>query len=201
MASPLRRPDLRPPDLSARAMDNLRFIRETMEQAGSFTAVPGWGGVAMGLTALIAAGLAAAQPTHRAWMSVWLLEAAVGGGIAAATLFAKASRGKTPLFSGPGRRFAFAFAPPVVAGAVITMGLAVVDAHALVAPTWLLCYGAAVVTGGALSVRVVPVMGLCFMATGVLALVAPGWQDALLAIGFGGLHIVFGLVIARRHGG
>lgn len=199
MASPLRRSE--PPDLSARAMDNLRFIRETMEQAGSFTAVPGWGGVAMGCTAIAAAWLAAVQPTHRAWMAVWLLEAALGSGIAAATLYAKARRGSTPLLSGPGRRFVLAFAPPVLVGALLTMGFATTNEYALLTPSWLLCYGAAVITGGALSVRVVPVMGACFMVTGVLALLVPAWRDLWLALGFGGLHLVFGLIIARRHGG
>jgi len=67
---------------------------------------------------------------------------------------------------------------------------------------WLLCYGCAVVTGGALSVPVVPVMGLCFILTGLAALGTPAaWRDAMLAAGFGGLHIVFGLIIARRYGG
>jgi hypothetical protein len=182
-------------------MDNLRFIRETMEEAGRFTAVPGWGGAVMGVTALAAAWLAAQQPSDRAWLAVWLLEAATGAGIAGAAMAIKARRASTSLWSGPGRKFLLAFAPPVAVGAALTWGLAAADVHALLAPTWLLCYGAAVVTGGALSVRAVPVMGACFLATGLAALVLPGWRNALLAAGFGGLHILFGGIIARRHGG
>lgn len=183
-------------------MDNLRFIRETMEHAGSFTAVPGWGGVAMGVTALVAALLAAIQPSEGLWLRVWLGEAILGAAIGAFTMSQKARRVQTSLLSAPGRKFALAYAPPVLVGALLTLALARTPSFHLLPAVWLLCYGAAVLTGGALSVPVVPVMGLCFLATGAAALWAPAaWQDPLLAFGFGGLHIIFGVLIARRHGG
>ncbi len=191
-----------PPDLSSRAMDNLRYIRETMEHAGSFTAVPGWGGVMMGATALVAALIAAIQPTEGLWLRVWVGEAMLGAAIGAFTMSWKARRVQTSLLSAPGRKFALAYAPPVLVGALLTLALARTPSAHLLPALWLLCYGAAVVTGGALSVSVVPVMGVCFLATGAAALFAPAsWQDPLLAFGFGGLHIIFGVIIARRHGG
>lgn len=191
-----------PPLLSARAMDNLRFIRETMEQAGSFTAVPGWGGVAMGVTALVAAALAAIQSNDGLWLRIWLAEAVVGALIGAFTMWRKAQRAQTPLLAAPGRKFALAYLPPVVVGAILTAALHNLGLTRLLPAVWLLCYGSGVVTAGALSVRIVPVMGLCFMLTGLAALLSPeAWHDPLLAFGFGGLHIVFGVLIARRHGG
>lgn len=203
--APPSRPDVASatdPALSARAMENLAYIRETMEQAGAFTAVPGWGGVAMGVTALAAAAVASRQPTDHAWLTVWLVEAAVGTAIAAATMVRKARAVAMPLLSGPGRKFALAFAPPILVGALLTASYA---RHALLPSlpaVWLLLYGAGVVAGGSFSVRVVPVMGFCFMATGVVALFSPpAWRDLLMAFGFGLLHIAFGVVIARRHGG
>src|SRR5690606_9221534 len=100
-----------------------------------------------------------------------------------------------------GRKFALSFTPPIVAGAALTFALHVNGAPAVIPGTWLLLYGAAVATAGTFSVRIVPVMGLCFMALGVAALLSPvAWGDLWLAAGFGALHIGFGIAIARRHG-
>jgi len=191
-----------PVPISDRALDNLRFIRSTMEQAGSFTAVPGWGMVAMGATALPAAWLAARQPGPSGWLMVWLAEGFVALIVGGGSLVRKAHRIQSPLHSGPGRRFVLAFLPPIAVGGLLTFALYFAGVQALIPATWLLLYGTGVVTGGAFSVRIVPVMGLAFLATGTAALLAPApWDDWLLGAGFGGLHIAFGIAIARRYGG
>lgn len=190
-----------PPALHARAMDNLSFIRQTMERATAFTAVPGWGGVAMGATALVASWLAVRQPAQSGWLTVWLGEAVVACLVGAAAMAFKARRTGAPLFSRPARQFFFGFLPPLVAGAILTIVLARADLLWLCPGGWLLLYGAGVMTGGAFSVRVVPLMGVLFMALGLVASLLPDLGNLLLAIGFGGLHIVFGFVIARRYGG
>jgi hypothetical protein len=193
---------LDPPALHDRAMDNLRFIRETMERAGAFTAVPGWGGIGVGLTALAAAVLAARQPTVELWLATWLAEATMALVIGGWALARKAHAANDPILSGPARRFGLSFLPPMVAGGLLTIALYRAGVpHALPA-TWLLLYGAGVATAGAFSVRIVPVMGLCFMLVGAVALFGPaGWGNWCMASGFGGLHLVFGAIIARRHGG
>ncbi len=203
MAScPLRSPKPEPIPIDARAADHLRYIRETMERAGEFTAVPGWGGVAMGITALTAAFFAARQPSPRAWLAVWLIEAFVAVAIAAPAAATKAHRANSTLFSGPGRKFLFSFAPPIIVGGLLTFALYNAGAVAALPGAWLLLYGTAIVTGGAFSVRVVPVMGLCLMCLGAVALFVPAaWGDAFMAAGFGVLQIGFGLWIARHHGG
>jgi hypothetical protein len=183
-------------------MDNLRFIRETMERAGPFTAVPGWGGVLMGVTALGAAALAARQNTAEEWLAVWLAEAALAALIAGVAVGRKARQAGLTLVSAPARKFALSFLPPVMAGGLLTLALAGAGAFAWLPGLWLLLYGAGVVTGGAMSVRVVATMGVCFMITGAIALFSPAaWGDAFMAVGFGGLHILFGTLIARRYGG
>ena len=187
--------------LHERAIDNVRYIRETMERAGSFTAVPGWGGVGMGVTALAAAWLASRQGSPESWLRAWLLEAALATVIAAATMYAKARRVGLSLIRGAGRKFALSFSPPVLVGALLTLALTRHGAVALLPGTWMLLYGTGVITGGAFSAPVVPVLGGCFLAAGTVALLWPGWGDVLMAASFGGLHIVFGLWIARRYGG
>lgn len=203
MRSPesLRRP-APPVALDDRARDNLRFIRETMERAGSFTAVPGWGGVALGITALGAAAVASRQTSTAAWLAVWVAEAAVAVAIAGWSTVVKARRASLSLLTGPGRKFALSFVPPIFVGAVLTAVLYRSGFLAAIPGTWLLLYGTGVVTGGAFSIRVVPLMGLCFMVLGTAALFCPlSWGNILLAFGFGGFHIVFGATIARSYGG
>jgi hypothetical protein len=173
-----------------------------MESAAEFTAVPGWGGVAMGVTALVAAFAASRQITPRAWLAVWLIEAFAAVAIAAPAAATKAHRANSALFSGPGRKFVLSFAPPIVVGGLLTYALYHAGLLATLPGVWLLLYGTAIVTGGAFSVRVVPVMGLCLMLLGGLALFTPAaWGDAFMAAGFGVVQIGFGWWIARHYGG
>ena len=190
-----------PTPLHARAMENLKFIRETMENATSFTAVPGWGGCAVGLTGLIAATLASGrQPA--VWLTIWVLSAAVAGVIGGVAMRRKARAAELPVFTGPGRKFVLSLTPPLIAGALLTPVFFKAGLMYYLPGMWLLLYGTGVITGGAFSIRIVPLMGLCFMALGVAALWLPSsWANGCMAAGFGGLHLVFGLIIARRYGG
>lgn len=191
----------RPIPIDRRAADNLRFIRDTMERATSFTAVPGWGGVLIGLTALIAAVLAGGRGLEEQFR-IWISEGIVALTIGIIAVRWKSERVYLNLHSRPARRALLSFVPPLFAGAVMTVVLHGLRYIAPIAGLWLLMYGVAVVTGGAFSVRIVPVMGLCFMLLGAVSFLAPdSLSNLFLALGFGGLHVGFGYVIARRHGG
>jgi len=191
-----------PIPLTDRAKDDLRFIRRTMERGPAFTGVPGWGGVAMGLSALGAAWLASGRPTQGEWLGVWLLEAVLALAIGTIAMLRKARQAETPLLSASGRKFFLSFFPPALAAAALTAALFQAGDLSLVPAIWLLLYGASVLTAGAFSVRAIPLMGASFMVLGGVALLAgPSWGDLLLALGFGGLHVGFGLYIGRNHGG
>ncbi len=191
-----------PPALHERAMDNLRYIRETMERATSFTGISGWGEVAIGMTALLAAVVASRQTDINLWLSTWLVEALVALLIAGWSIDRKARRTRTPLLNGAGRKMFFSLLPPIVAGGLLTVVLYQSGLTGALAGVWLLLYGTGVVTGGMFSVPAVPLMGLCFMALGALGLFAPAeLSNWFMAAGFGGLHIGFGILIARRYGG
>lgn len=200
-ARPLRLASEEPPALHARALADLAFIRRTMERAGPFTAVPGYGIVVMGMSALAAALLATRQGSAGAWTLVWLGEAMLALTVGAWAVAHKARRAALPLWSGSGRRFALSLCPPLLTGALLTFVLWRAGLPALLPGVWLLSYGAGVCTGGAHAVRIVPLMGLCFMALGGAALLLARFGDVFMAAGFGGLHLVFGVVIARRYGG
>ena len=189
------------PALHAHAMDNLRFIRQTMERAGPFTAVPGWGGVIIGGVALAAAALSGPVGARR-WLTTWLGSAVVAVTVGLVAMARKARRSNVAFYGAPMKRFALAYLPPIAAGAVLTPVFALSGMTARLPGCWLLLYGAALTAGGALSVRVVPLMGVAFMALAVAAFVtAPSWGNVFMAAGFGGLHIGFGVVIARSYGG
>lgn len=191
-----------PPALHTRAMDNLRFIRETMERASSFTAVPGWGGVVMGVSALGAAYVASQQASAKAWLLTWMAEGLLAFVIGGWAMDRKARAAELPLLSGPGRKFALGLAPPMFVGIILTIVLVRTVGLSVIPGMWLLLYGTGIVTGGMFSVRIVPIMGLCFMLLGAVSLFfPPQLSNIVMALGFGALHIVFGIIIARKHGG
>ncbi|HMC53681.1 MAG TPA: hypothetical protein VKH19_00795 [Gemmatimonadaceae bacterium] len=191
-----------PPEMQARAMDNLRFIRETMEAAGTFTAVSGWGQVVIGVTAILAAVLASQETMPVEWVLVWAAEAILALLISVWFMYSKAKLASLPLLTSSARKLLFSFTPAFLVGMVITFAFVKRGMADLLPGIWMLLYGTAVVAAGAFSVRIVPVMGASFIIVGALALFTPAsWNTPLMILGFGALHIIFGFIIARRHGG
>ena len=195
-------PGHRAPDsLQQHAADNLRFIRATMESATAFTGVSGKGYVLAGLSAVFASWLAAQQAAPLTWLGVWMLELVLAGSLALALTAAKTERQGKSLWSASGRKLLLAFIPAMTIGGVLTLALFLRNDLSLLPGIWLGLYGAAVTTAGAHSVRVVPVMGIAFMVLGAAVLLLPLPPDLMLGVGLGGLHIVFGSVLWRNHGG
>lgn len=187
--------------LQDRAADNLRFIRDTMERAGTFTAVPGVGGLLMGVAATVAGVPFIGRPIDEGFLRAWLFVLALALPVGAVAMAWKAHRAGSPLFTGVGRKFLLAYIPPVLAGGALTLPLWRAGAAQLLPATWLLLYGAGVIAGGMTSIRAIPVMGVCFFVLGMAAAVLPEHGGLFMVLGFGVLQIVFGALIAWRHGG
>jgi hypothetical protein len=191
-----------PPALHDRAIDNLRYIRETMERAETVTAISGWGIAAAGGVAFVATAATIQSPVSTRWVVTWMAAAVVAFAVSLGATLRKASRSQTPFLNGATRRLALAFVPAMFIAAVLTGALMRAGLGALLTPLWLLCYGAAVCAAGMFSVRVIPVMGVAFILLGsVAALVPSRFETLFMAAGFGGLHVLFGVLIARRYGG
>lgn len=192
-----------PHSLADRAEADLAFVRGVLARSHQFTAVPGLGGVLMGVTALAAAVLAAMQPTQGRWLVVWLSELVVAFAIGLITLIRKARRSGTPLSGSPARRFALGIMPSVVVGAMLTYAAIHANAWELLAPIWLCCYGLGVLGAGAASaVPPVLMLGTTFVVVGLLAILTPpAWNNLWLGVGFGCAHVCVGAMVMRRHGG
>jgi hypothetical protein len=190
-----------PDSLQQHAADNLRFIRATMESATAFTGVSGKGYVVAGVSALFAAWLAAQQASQVTWLGVWMLEMLLAGSVALALTAAKTEKEGKSLWSASGRKLLLAFIPAMAVGGVLTLALFLRNDMSLLPGIWLSIYGAAVATAGAHSVRIVPVMGIAFIVLGAAVLLFPLPPDLMLGLGLGGLHIVFGVLLWRNHGG
>ena len=191
-----------PAPIHEHALSNLRYIRETMERASAFTSIPGWGGVGVGLVAIATTVWTQSFAGTRPWLIAWLVCAGVAAVIAGVTMFVKARRAHVSFSGAPARRFFAGYFASLAAGAALTYVLGHKGLYAVLPATWLLLYGVSFISSGAYSIPVVPVMGVCFMVLGVLACFVPASVgNLLLGAGFGGLHVGFGVVIARRYGG
>jgi hypothetical protein len=191
-----------PAPIHEHALSHLRYIRDAMERASAFTSIPGWGGVGVGLVAIATTVLTHPFAGTRRWLIAWLGCAVVAAGIASIAMVRKARRANVSFNGGPARRFFSSYLAPIAAGAALTYVLGHAGLYAVLPATWLLLYGASFISSGAFSIPVVPVMGVCFMVLGVLACFVPvSAGNLLLGAGFGGLHVAFGVVIARRYGG
>jgi hypothetical protein len=185
-----------------RAAESIEFIRETMVRSASFTAVPGQGGVAMGAIGVVAAMVASRTSSWESWLATWLVAATVALPIGLIFTLVKARRHHVALWSASGRRFMQGFLPSIVAGAALTLALVRAGRIELLPPTWLLLYGAGILAGATASISVLTWVGALFMLLGVGSVATTGqWADVWLGAGFGGLQIVFGIIIARKHGG
>jgi len=191
-----------PTPIGESAVENLRYIRDTIAAAGTFTTVPGKGCIAMGITALTASALEWVPRLAPSWLPIWVGAAIMACAVALFFMEEKAKAQGLSLRRAVARRFFMTLVPAFVAGGVLTAALVHHVDRNLITGLWLLLYGTGLAACGVFAIRAVLVAGLAFMALGTVALgLPPSWSPAILALGFGGLHIALGVIIIKDHGG
>ena len=183
--------------LDSHAAATLRYIRSTMEGAVSL-AVPGSAGIVLGIIGLITAALTSAPALHARWLEIWLAAALLAGAVGSVLIVRQSSLRELKLVGTPLRKFALCLAPSLGAGVVMTaVHWAGGNLHAIPG-TWLLLYGCALAAASAATTRTIAALGALFILLGLAALLLPDdLQIVMLGAGFGGLHIVFGILIGR----
>jgi hypothetical protein len=201
-ASPKSPRRLEPTPIDSGALENLRYIRSTIEAAHTFTTVPGRGCIAMGITALLAVGLESIPALAPHWLGVWVGAAIVACCSALWCMEQKARAQGLSLRRAVARRFFMTLAPAFLSGAILTAVLAGEVSREVVTGMWLLLYGAGLAACGQFSVPAVVTAGIAFMGLGTATLwLPPGSAHIVLALGFGGIHLALGTTIVRHHGG
>jgi hypothetical protein len=201
-ASPKRPQRIEPTPIDSGALENLRYIRSTIEAAHTFTTVPGKGCIAMGITALAAVGLESIMQLSAHWLSIWVGAAIIACGSALWFMEQKARAQGLSLRRAVAKRFFMTLAPAFIAGAVLTVALVSRVDRELITGMWLLLYGTGLAACGLFAIPAVFTAGLAFMALGIATLwLPPGSAHIVLALGFGGIHLALGTTIVRHHGG
>lgn len=185
--------------------DALETIRGLMERARQYRHPPapvgfvaGLGGVAGGLLThhALAAGSQDLVELGIVWGAVFLVS------FAAVVFFTRraALREGTSFWSPLAVDVIHALWPSLVAAVALSVALARIGHLELVAPVWLLAYGAAGITAGSFASPIVRWLGVAFLAAGVLDLGLALPPGLVLAATFGGFHVMYGLVLAVRGG-
>lgn len=201
-ASPNRPRRVEPTPIDSGAVEHLRYIRNTMEAAHTFTTVPGKGCIAMGITALLAVGIESIPQLTPHWLGIWIGAAIVACGSALWFMEQKARQQGLSLRRAVARRFFLTLAPAFIAGAILTGALAGTVDRETITGMWLLLYGTGLAACGLFAIPAVFTAGLAFMGLGTATLwLPPDSSHIVLALGFGGIHLALGTTIVRHHGG
>jgi len=190
-----------PIPIESRALGTLAYIRRSIDSSGSM-AVPGMAGIVMGVIGVIATLVASMPHGVAHWLEIWLVAAAVALVVGGATMARQAAEDGHSRYLGPVRKFLLCLCPALFAGAVLTFLLWRTHATHLIPGVWLLLYGCAVLSASTVTIartmRLISIMGVLFMLLGLLAFASPPRvHTAILGLGFGALHSIFGVLIGR----
>jgi hypothetical protein len=188
-----------PISIESRALGTLAYIRRSIDSSASL-AVPGMAGVVMGFIGLLAAILASTPRWAAHWALIWMLAGGTAFLVGGTLMAREAAQSGHARYLGPVRKFLLCLCPALFAGAVLTGVLWHARMENLLPGTWLLLYGCAVLSASTVTfpstMRLLCILGALFVALGSAAFAMPaGMHTAILGLGFGALHIIFGLLI------
>ena len=195
------------------AQDRILEVQRIMERTTLYTLLPGPPAIVGGILALgacVATALAAGSLDFAAvpalsvgaQAALWLTWCAVGVvSVGYEILWVRAAARRLGLdaLSRPARVAAWALSPSVLVALVLTARLFMDHRLEYLAPAWMMCYGMGLYAAGLFSVRLPRVLGLAFIATGAVGLLAlPGYGIALAGASFGLYHVAFGAAVVAR---
>lgn len=203
-------------------LQTLTEIRSLMERSSKFLSLSGLSGISAGIIALIGAAVVYLR-LRTDWLSVlsydrlgrydapanqatveFLVRVAVlvlVSALLAGTYFTvrKTRRQGQTVWNASSRRLLWALAVPLAAGGVFCLALLHYNLIWLAFPSTLIFYGLALLNGGKYTVRDVESLGYCEIVLGLLSLFWTGYNLLTWAVGFGVLHIVYGLAMYLKY--
>ncbi|HEY1314229.1 MAG TPA: hypothetical protein VGE92_10145 [Steroidobacteraceae bacterium] len=190
-----------PAAIESRALGTLAYIRASIESSSSLD-VPGMAGIVMGVIGLLAAILVSLPRGAPHWLGIWLIAAAAALALGSALIARQIAERGHARYWGPARKFVLCLCPALLAGGVLTLVLSGAGSVAFIPGMWLLLYGCAVLSASTVTTaavaRLVGIMGAVFVALGSITFALPlAAHNGMLGLGFGGVHILFGLLIGR----
>ena len=200
-------------------LKNLGEIRSLMERSSRFISLSGLSGVAAGIMALIGAGFAYLYIGMTPFDSarIFYLEAVNSGkwGMDYRTFFLldfglvlisalacgiffttrKAKRKGQKVWDKLVVKLLVSLGIPLLAGAIFCVALHWHGLIYMIAPTTLIFYGIALINGSKFTLRDIYYLGITEVILGLIALFLPGYGLDFWAIGFGVMHIVYGMLM------
>ena len=190
-----------PAAIESRALGTLAYIRASIESSSSMD-VPGMAGIVMGIIGVLAAIVVSLPRWAAHWLGIWLAAAVVALVLGGALVARQIARRGHARYLGPVRKFLLCLCPALLAGAVLTLVLGTAGETRVIPGMWLLLYGCAVLSASTVTVagiaRLICMMGGLFVVLGLMTFALPAAaHTAMLGLGFGLLHIIFGFLIGR----
>lgn len=198
-----------PPSVKS-VSENLQYIRRTMEAAGQFTAVPGKSMAAAGVAALggvaaneLLTGAPWSEPRSPALaLDIWGIVLGLSLTVVGLGVYRKAELMRMPIRAPLIRKLLWGLCPALFLGAILTNLALATHEFAWLPAIWLGCYGAAVASGGQVSIAPLRYLGVCLLLLAAVAALTPAHMGLTwMALGFGWLHLLFGAYIAWRYHG